>query len=89
MDNTEELQRLISVLRSNGWTTKQAILDTFDEDVDWAVVEGIGPVRAPLMEALMGLSAEEWADVVEGDGLTTGDVLDSREGDHRPPYVED
>lgn len=64
MINTEELKRLIAILKRNGWTTKQLILDIFDADVDWAVVEGIGPVRAPLMEELMALPADEWASVV-------------------------
>lgn len=64
MDNTEELKRLIAVLKANGWTTQEYILDIFDEGIDWAVVEGIGPVRAPLMEELMALSPDEWASVV-------------------------
>lgn len=64
MDNTEELKRLITILKRNGWTTKQVILDTFDADIDWAVVQDIGPVRAPLMAELMALPSDEWASVV-------------------------
>lgn len=61
--NQEELERTIGVLRAKGWKSREDITDTFDEGVDWSVVDGIGPVRASIMEWLMGLGEIEWQGV--------------------------
>lgn len=57
------IRRLTKVLHSHGMYTRQDILDTFDARADFTAIDGVGPVLAKTLAALLQLSDEEFAQV--------------------------
>jgi hypothetical protein len=56
-EEAEEYRRLLGVWKRNGWKTQAQVKRLFDARADFAAIEGVGEVRAPLMEQLLLLPA--------------------------------